>query len=191
VQGLAVPETEHFAIKHSLAGKLLIIPSMELKRNKYQYRRNLPHYQASNKHHFVTFKSWHRWVLPAKAKGIVFKACFYWHTRKMDLRAVVVMPDHVHLMFFPLKGENGEFITLASIQHSIKSFTAHEINKKLGREGLVWQDENFDHVPRTNEKYEHQLDYIKMNPVRAGLVQRPEDYKWMWVEGMPEPTFRF
>lgn len=26
------------------------------------------------------------------------------------------------------------------------------------------------------------IDYIRQNPVRKGLVQKPEDYQWLWVE---------
>jgi hypothetical protein len=28
---------------------------------------------------------------------------------------------------------------------------------------------------------EAKLEYMKLNPVRAGLVQRPEDYRWLWI----------
>jgi hypothetical protein len=48
--------------------------------------------------------------------------------------------------------------------------------------GAVWQEESFDHVLRSNESFEQKLEYIRQNPVRAGLVSRPEEYRWLWLE---------
>ena len=36
-------------------------------------------------------------------------------------------------------------------------------------------------VLRGDESFEEKLEYIRQNPVRRGLVTRPEDYRWMWV----------
>jgi len=44
------------------------------------------------------------------------------------------------------------------------------------------QDESFDHVSRRAENLEQKIDYVRQNPVRKGLVERPEDYKWLWEE---------
>jgi hypothetical protein len=46
----------------------------------------------------------------------------------------------------------------------------------------VWQDESFDHVLRGDESLRETMDYVCQNPVRKGLVDKPEDYKWLWVE---------
>jgi hypothetical protein len=46
----------------------------------------------------------------------------------------------------------------------------------------VWQDESFDHVLRGDETLRETIDYIRQNPVRKGLVEKPEDYQWLWVE---------
>src|SRR5262249_30116880 len=71
-------------------------------------------------------------------------------------------------------------IPMRKLTHSIKSYSAHEINKAFGLEGPVWQDESFDHVIRDENAFEEKLLYIRMNPVKAGLVERGEDYKWFW-----------
>ena len=56
------------------------------------------------------------------------------------------------------------------------------MNKLLGRTGPVWQEESFDHVLRSQESFEEKLEYVRQNPVRRGLVSRPEEYRWLWVE---------
>jgi len=63
----------------------------------------------------------------------------------------------------------------------LKSTTAHRINKLLHRSGPVWEEESFDHVLRSDESLKQKCEYIRQNPVRAGLVQKPEDYRWRWV----------
>ena len=64
---------------------------------------------------------------------------------------------------------------------SLKSVTAHRINKLLRRSGPVWEEESFDHVLRSDESLEDKREYIRQNPVRAGLAKRPEDYRWLWL----------
>jgi len=63
----------------------------------------------------------------------------------------------------------------------LKSCTAHRINKLLHGSGPVWEEESFDHVLRSDESLKEKCEYIRQNPVRAGLVQKPEDYRWLWV----------
>jgi hypothetical protein len=64
----------------------------------------------------------------------------------------------------------------------MKGVSARSVNKLVGGSGPVWQDESFDHVLRSNESFAEKLEYIRQNPVRAGLVKRVEDYPWLWVE---------
>ena len=66
----------------------------------------------------------------------------------------------------------------------MKSFTAHEANKILGRTGKrFWQEESFDHWIRKAEEFERTANYIEWNPVSAGLVRRPEDWPWSSAAG--------
>jgi REP element-mobilizing transposase RayT len=89
------------------------------------------------------------------------------------------MPDHVHLILTPLADSDGSF-SIPEIMHAIKSESAHRINKALERKGKVWQDESFDHVLRGDESLLSKTAYIFENPVRAGLVRRSADYRWLW-----------
>ena len=59
--------------------------------------------------------------------------------------------------------------TLSEITHSWKSFTAHQINEALAREGRLWQPETFDHLVRSAAHLEKFSAYIRENPEKAGL----------------------
>ena len=92
------------------------------------------------------------------------------------------MPNHVHLLLTPLADENSE-ISLAEIMQAIKSTSAHRINKYSGRKGGVWQAESFDRAMREVEDTRGRIEYIFGNPVRAGLVSNPNEYRWLWRSG--------
>src|SRR5262249_328765 len=66
--------------------------------------------------------------------------------------------------------------TLKTIEHSWKSYTAHEINKALGRKGKLWQKDGWDRFIRDEEHYMRTLDYIEDNPVNARLCR--ERVQW-------------
>ena len=98
------------------------------------------------------------------------------------MHGVVVMPDHVHMIFTPLNDDKGIPFGLAEILNAIKGASAHSINKALNRRGRVWQDESFDHVLRSDESAYNKVIYICENPVRQGLVPTMDDYPWLWRE---------
>jgi len=97
----------------------------------------------------------------------------------------LVMPDHVHgLVAVPTNSK------LSTQVAAWKGFTA----KKLGVE---WQERFFEHRMRSNESMEEKAHYIRMNPVRAGLVASPQDWPHVFSAadcagggsaGTPRPT---
>ncbi len=97
------------------------------------------------------------------------------------IHAAVVMPESVHLLLTPLRELDGHLYSLVEILQGIKSASAHSLNRALGRSGPVWEEESFDHVLRSAESFKAKVEYIRQNPVRRGLVTRPEDYRWLWV----------
>ena len=112
--------------------------------------------------------------------------CLHDHGVKLQVHGVVVMPDHVHMIFTPLNDDIGNPFGLAEIMNGIKGTSAHSINKSLNRRGPVWQREFFDHVLRSDEGIHSKAQYICENPVRRGLVAEVDDYPWLrreWVEG--------
>lgn len=150
--------------------------------HRYEYRRRLPHFQKADTSIFVTFRKLTRDPFSAEARDVVLKHCLYEHGKRIELYAAVVMPDHVHLLFKPLRDADGWPHPLHKIMKLIKGTSARDINKLIGTNGPVWQDESFDHVLRSEESLQGKTEYIRMNPVRRGLVQTPEQYKWLWLQ---------
>ncbi len=52
------------------------------------------------------------------------------------------------------------------------------INQRRGTEGELWQPRFFDRALRTVKEYQDKVEYIHLNPVRAGLVDSPQDWRW-------------
>jgi putative DNA methylase len=91
---------------------------------------------------------------------------------RYELHAFVVMPNHVHILATPR-------VTAAKWLGPLKGFTAHEANAILGRAGTpFWQGESYDHLVRSDEEFGRIRRYIESNPVRAGLVETPEEFAW-------------
>jgi REP element-mobilizing transposase RayT len=149
---------------------------------KYRYQRRLPHLQKADTALFVTFCTAGRLPLPGEARELVLEHCLREHGKRIYLYAAVVMPDHVHLLFLPLRDENGWPVPVVDIMQCLKGTTAHRINQLLHHSGPVWEEESFDHVLRSDESLKEKCEYIRQNPVRAGLVQIAEDYRWLWVD---------
>ena len=146
---------------------------------KYEYRRRLPHYQPDFKIFFITFSTYQRWELPGRARQIVLDVFLRGDGELFELLALVVMPDHVHVALNPLGDMDGQ-VSLPEILQAIKSTSSHRINKELGHRGTVWQQESFDRALRQEEQLGDKIEYMLLNPVRAGLVRDPMAYPWMW-----------
>lgn len=134
---------------------------------KYFYRRKLPHKQWIGKTYFLTFTTRKRAELSPGSRDIVLQTCLQGNGKIFELHAVVVMPDHVHLLLTPLEDECGT-VSVPEITQAIKSASAHRINKYLGRKGRVWQEESFDRAMREMENTQGKIEYMMGNPVRAG-----------------------
>jgi len=152
---------------------------------KYEYRRRLTHYQKDDQPQLVTFTTDRRWNLPPTARDIVLECCVKENGSKLDLHAAVVMPDHVHLIYSPLRRDDDWSYTLPEIMKAIKGRSARQINVALKRTGPVWQEEFFDHVLRSNDSLVDRVDYVCQNPVRAGLVKTETEYSWIWRGRVP------
>ena len=142
------------------------------------YQRHLPHLQRDFRVHFLTFATYLRRPLPPWARSIVLTSCRFYEDRKYYLMAAVVMPDHVHLLLNP-KVVDSAVVSIENITRSIKSYTAHAINRELNRQGTVWQEESFDHVVRRGN-FSEKLDYVLQNPVRKSLVTLWRNYAWCY-----------
>jgi REP element-mobilizing transposase RayT len=112
-------------------------------------------------------------AIPRVAASVVhtlFTAEKQW--KLCDFFAWVVMSNHVHALLMPHK-------PLREVTRAIKSTSARLANAIVSRTGQAfWQDESYDHWVRNDREFEHIVGYIERNPVRAGLVQRAEEWRW-------------
>ena len=93
---------------------------------------------------------------------------------RLKIHAVVIMPNHVHLLIEPLMK-----YSLSEILKGIKGASANEVNKILGTTGKkVWMEESYDHIVRSEKEYFHFINYIKENPTKAHLTV---DNYWLYV----------
>ncbi|HZR19947.1 MAG TPA: transposase [Verrucomicrobiae bacterium] len=105
---------------------------------------------------------------------LVSNALRFFEGSRYLLRSWVVMPNHVHTVVWPMPN-----FTLSAITRSWKGYTAHEINKLLGRMGQpVWQPEAYDHWIRDDAEHERCCRYVIYNPVKARLCKTPEEWRW-------------
>jgi REP element-mobilizing transposase RayT len=89
--------------------------------------------------------------------------------RRWYCELAMLMPDHTHLLVsLPEAGE------LSCLVGDWKRWT----HLKLG---LEWQRNFFDHRIRREESLSEKADYILQNPVRAGLVERAQDWSYVWM----------
>lgn len=84
-----------------------------------------------------------------------------------------VMPNHVHALIATLAG-----VRLGDIVRMWKTYSAKLINESLGRSGAVWEEDYHDRYIRDMDHFHAAKDYIRRNPVKAGLCDRPEDWPW-------------
>ena len=73
---------------------------------------------------------------------------------------------------------------------TLKGYTARQANLLLKRTGQpFWQSESYDHWVRNEEEGRRIKAYIENNPVKAGLVESAEEYRWSsaWRERVTLP----
>lgn len=118
------------------------------------------------------------WLRQPLIASIVKDTLSFYDAKRYRLYAWVIMPNHVHLIVETISPH-----TLSSVIKDWKSFSAKVINRQLNREGQVWPEGYWDRYIRNATHYKNTYEYIINNPVKAGLVQHPEDWPWL---GVPE-----
>jgi putative transposase len=127
------------------------------------------------------------------------------------LMAFVVMPDHIHLMLVPDKRNTisdvmrhikGRFARrynkvsrgINSPDYGVQDLRVgnssplhkpgtHRAGNSSLPEFKLWQESFYDHVIRNKKEFVQRLNYVKYNPVRVGLAEKPEDYKYSSAAG--------
>ena len=86
----------------------------------------------------------------------------------------VIMPDHVHFFCTDAAGTT----PLSRMVGAWKQWSAKEICPLLEVEPPLWQNEFFDHLIRSGESYSEKWNYVRNNPVRAGLVEDADHWSF-------------
>jgi putative transposase len=141
--------------------------------------QRLVRWQASGLTHFLTFSCSQRLPYLSEPKCCdAVLAALEAARQRFDMRvyAFVLMPEHVHLMVS--EPERG---TLAEAMHFLKLSSSKRVRARrleLGESGPFWQKRYYDRNLRSYADFVEKLRYIHRNPVKRGLVQRPEDWEW-------------
>ena len=104
----------------------------------------------------------------------LFLKTLYGYKRQgaFQLHAFVVMPEHVHLLLTP-RG-----ITIERAIQLIKGGYSRSFGLEFGVRKEVWQRGFTDHRIRDADDFAFHREYIHLNPVRRGLVQKAPEYKY-------------
>jgi REP element-mobilizing transposase RayT len=114
------------------------------------------------------------WLRRPDIADLVAGALRFFDGQRYHLHAWVIMPGHIHAVFWPMPNH-----TLSEIAKTWKTFSARQANKTLSRTGQrFWQPEPFDHWIRNDEEHERCCNYVIRNPVKARLCAAPEDWRW-------------
>jgi putative transposase len=150
---------------------------------------------------FVTFDCHHQLPLLASDEtALIFLRELQVAKTKYALKlfAFVIMPEHVHLVVHPQKK-----IELGRVIGELKSLSGRRISDHLRSvnspllESLevlrnrtsklaIWLRRCYDHNCRTQETVLEKINYVHNNPVKAGLVDDPEEWPWSsyrWYQG--------
>lgn len=92
---------------------------------------------------------------------------------QVALHAYVLMPNHLHLLVTPQTGDG-----VSRMMQALGRGYVRQFNRRHGRSGTLFEG-RYRGAPIEAERHLLAcMAYFDLNPVRAGLVQRPEDYPW-------------
>lgn len=138
----------------------------------------------------ATNLEWKKLLKPDKYKNIVINSMrFLVRKKRMKIFAFVIMENHIHLIWQILPDNEPE-----SVQRDFLKYTAQRIQKDLqvnhpevlehfkvdakDRQYQFWERNALSVELRSHPVFLQKLEYIHLNPVRAGICNLPEEYKY-------------
>lgn len=109
---------------------------------------------------------------------MVQDALKYLDGNQYNLLEWCIMPNHIHMLI-----QLAENSSMSNVMHTLKSYTAKQTNKLLGRQGPFWEREYFDRYIRDYEHYKRVVNYIANNPIKANLVKNIKQWPWYGTQG--------
>ena len=141
----------------------------------------LKHRTAPGCTYFVTTDTWQKrevFRVTELAEIAVQRIISRREQRAYLLHEFVLMANHLHLLLTP-----GENTSLEKAIQLIKGGSSHQIHQRRGHKMEIWQPGFHEWTVRDAEDYEVKREYIRMNPVRARLVGRPEEWPYSSASG--------
>lgn len=156
----------------------------------------LPRFHIAGHTYYITTVVYNRLPIFTRSSFVIpllDSLNFYRYKQSFKILGYVVMPDHMHLMIWPY-----DKATPSDIMRDYKEFTSKRIVRQAEVEGAeawltafrtageetrranskVWQDSYWDVNVYSEHVLRQKLTYIHRNPVRAGLVEKPEAYPY-------------
>ena len=130
---------------------------------------------------FITFSCYRRqpYLNLPKAKEILIRQIEMARNRhSFKLLGYVLMPEHVHLVIYPLPDTRVGYLMGAIKSHMAKRyFISADVNSG-NYPNVFWQKRCYDHNCRTLSAVKEKINYSHNNPVKRGLVKPPGDWRW-------------
>jgi putative transposase len=107
-------------------------------------------------------------------------------TRPFEMTAIVLMPDHLHMIWTLPPGDSDFSARISQIKaHFTRQWLLtggeesriSEFARKTGRRG-VWQRRFWEHHIRDSTDFENHYHYVHYNPVKHGYVKCVSDWPW-------------
>jgi len=104
------------------------------------------------------------------AQGLLDSARYYETKQRWHIALFLLMPDHLHALLSFASDES-----MSTIVGDWKHFQSR-------KHGIIWQEGYFDHRLLADERGEQlsaKMNYIRQNPIVAGLCTRAEEWPWI------------
>jgi putative transposase len=124
--------------------------------------------------YFITTSTWERRPIfqNSKLAAIIPRKLIEYRDRGFFLvHGYVVMPDHIHVILTP-----SQTTSLEKTVQLIKGGSSHEMKKALKSKFPIWHAGFTEHGITDQDDFDRHVRYTHLNPVKARLVRRPEDY---------------
>lgn len=138
------------------------------------YRRNY----VPGGTYFFTLVTFHRrkcFDTPEKLDYLLSIIKQVQRSKPFDLVAYCLLPDHIHLLVTLPEAESDYSIRIREIKRLTTLRMKHKLEGDVDR---IWQDKYWEHTIRDEKDLKVHFDYIHYNPVKHGLMETFDGWKW-------------